>query len=115
MDKKKLGDRFNVGKLRWRNVPLFILRPVAEVGDKAEKREGNPTGKYPTYNYLKGLPILDTMDSLIRHLDEFMDPDQPDIDPEDGCHVLAKVAWNALVALYHIKTMPELDNRFKKD
>ena len=111
--KAKIGSRFNVGKLRWRNVPLFLFRPIVEVGDAAEKRIGNPTGKYPTFNFLKGLTALDTIDCLMRHLDAFMDPNQPDIDPEDGKHHLAKVAWNATVLLYHITTRPELDDRFK--
>ena len=54
------------------------------------------------------------MDSLMRHLDEFIDPEKPDIDPEDNCHVLAKIAWNALVCLYHIKKNPDLyDDRYK--
>ena len=108
------GLRYNQGKLRWRNFPLFLVRPLIEVGAAAEKREGNPTGKYPIFNFLQGLYALDCLDSLTRHLDEFEDPEKPDIDPEDGCHVLAKVAWNALVCLYHIKTNPEkYDNRWK--
>lgn len=107
------GFRYNKNKLRWRNFPLFLMRPLVEVGAAAEKIEGNPTGKYPTFNFLKGLSVLDTLDSLQRHLDEFIDPNIPDIDPEDGCHVLAKVAWNALVALYFVKTRPDLDDRYK--
>ena len=90
------------------------MRPLAEVGNASELRDGNPTGKYPTFNFLKGLSALDCMDSLTRHLDEFQDPNKPDIDPEDGCHVLAKVAWNALVCLHHIQNNPELyDDRYK--
>ena len=108
-----MGDRKNQNKLRWRNFPLFLMRPLVEVGAAAEKREGNSTGKYPTYNFLKGLYVSDTLDCLHRHLDAVMDPTQPDIDPEDNCHHLAKVAWNALVALYYIKTRPDLDDRFK--
>ena len=49
----------------------------------------------------------------MRHLDKFIDPNEPDLDPEDGKHHLAKVAWNALVLLYHIQTRPELDTRWK--
>jgi len=107
------GYRYNKNKLRWRNVPMFLLRPVVEVGAAAEKIDGNPTGKYPTYNYLQGLSVADCMDCLKRHLDAADDPNQPDIDPEDGKHHLAKVAWNALVALHYINTRPDLDDRFK--
>lgn len=108
-----MGERKNKGKIRWRNFPLFLFRPVVEVAAAAEKREGNPTGKYETFNFLKGLDGLDTLDSLMRHLDAYIDPDQPDIDPEDGKHHLAKVAWNALVLLYHTTKRPELDTRWK--
>jgi len=101
-----VGNRFNKNKLRWRNFPLFLVRPLVEIGHEGEN-------KYGTYNFLKGLSVSDTLDSLHRHLDAVMDPTQDDIDEEMQVHHLAAVAWNALVALYHIKTRPELDDRFK--
>lgn len=107
------GERKNANKLRWRNLPMFLIRPMVEVGAKAEKHEGNPEGKYETFNFLKGLRALDTIDSLKRHLDKFEDPTEPDIDEESKCHHLAHIAWNALVLLYMIKTRPELDDRWK--
>lgn len=102
----EVGKRYNKDKLRWRNFPMFLVRPLIEIGQMGEK-------KYGTYNFLKGLPTSDTLDCLHRHLDSFMDPNQPDIDKESGKSHLAHVAWNALVALYHIKTRPELDDRYK--
>ena len=108
-----LGERKNENKLRWRNFPLFLVRPLVEVGSKAEKHKGNPEGKYETFNFLKGLSVLDTIDSLTRHLDKLEDPTQPDIDEESQCHHLAHIAWNALVALYMIKTRADLDDRYK--
>ena len=101
-----LGNRFNKGKLRWRNIPMFLVRPLVKVGQFGEE-------KYGTYNFLKGLPVLDTVDSLHRHLDAFLDPNESDYDEESGCHHLAHLAWNSLVALYHLKNRPELDDRFK--
>jgi hypothetical protein len=100
------GNRFNNGKLRWRNFPLFLIRPLVEVGQQGE-------AKYGTYNFLKGLTVNDTLDSLKRHLDKFEDPSQSDIDEETNVNHLASVAWNALVALYMIKTRPDLDDRYK--
>lgn len=100
------GKRFNKGKLRWRNFPRFLVRPLIRVGQFGES-------KYTTFNFLKGLPTLDTLDSLERHLDKFLDPNQPDVDEESGCHHLAHVAWNALVALYMLETRPDLDDRYK--
>ncbi len=102
----EVGDRFNKGKLRWRNFPMFLMRPLVKIGHKGEE-------KYGTYNFLKGLPLSDTMDSLHRHLDAFMDPNQPDTDEESGQNHLAHVAWNALVAVYHMTVRPELDDRYK--
>lgn len=102
----KTGKRFNNGKLRWRNFPKFLVRPLIEVGQFGET-------KYETFNFLRGLTVLDCMDCADRHMDKFIDPSLPDIDGESKCHHLAHVAWNCLVALYMIKTRPELDDRYK--
>lgn len=102
----KIGNRNNKGKLRWRNIPPFLIKPLVEVGQMGEL-------KYGTYNFLNGLMLNDTMDSLQRHLDAFLDPAQSDIDEESGLNHLAHISWNALVALYHLNTRPELDDRFK--
>lgn len=101
-----LGERKNQNKLRWRNFPKFLIRPLIEVAHFGET-------KYTTFNFLKGQTVLDCMDSADRHMDKFIDPNQPDIDPESGCHHLAHCAWNCLVALYMIKTRPDLDDRYK--
>ena len=105
---KKLGKRYNKGKLRWRNVPLFLFRPIIKVGEFGES-------KYDTFNFLKGLPVNDILDSMKRHLDKFEDPEQSDYDEESKCHHLAHVAWNALVAVYVLYSRPELDDRYKGD
>ena len=41
----EVGNRYNDNKLRWRNFPLFLMRPLIEVGQQGEK-------KYGTYNFL---------------------------------------------------------------
>lgn len=100
------GNRFNNGKLRWRNIPLFLIRPLIEVGQFGEK-------KYGTYNFLKGLKVNDCIDALMRHLDAATDPMQPDLDAETQKHHLYSVAWNALVAAWMIENRPDLDDRLK--
>lgn len=105
------GFRDNKSKLRWRNFPTHLMEPLVEVGSHAELREGNPHGKYPTYNFLKGLSVSDTLDSLKRHLMKLDNPYVSDVDEETQCHHLAHIAWNALVALHFIKTRPDLDDR----
>ena len=97
--------RYNEGKLRWRNFPLFLFRPVAQVAHFGE-------GKYEMFNFLKGANINQYIDCMTRHLDAFEDPEQSDID-ESGANHLAHVAWNALVAIWVLEHMPDLDDRFK--
>ena len=85
---------------------MFLMRPLAKVGQYGE-------GKYDLYNYLKGAEQLEYHDCMLRHLDKFYDPTEPDMDEESGESHLAHVAWNALVALYMMEHKGELDNRFK--
>ena len=103
---KELADRKDNGKLRWRNFPPFMLRPLAQVAQFGE-------GKYATYNYLKGGSQNQYLDCMHRHLDSYEDPTQDDLDPESRISHLAHVAWNALVAIYMLENFPELDDRFK--
>jgi len=102
----KVGNRFNDDKVRWRNFPLWLLEDLMKVGAKGEY-------KYGTYNFLKGLYINDTLDSLKRHLMKFESPYLPDIDDESGLNHLYHIAWNALVAAHMMRTRPELDDRYK--
>lgn len=104
--KAPIGTRFTENKLRWRNFPLFLIRPLIEVGAAGE-------AKYGTYNFLKGQSVRNCMDSILRHFDSFEDPEQDDADSEMKVSHLAAIAWNALVAAYMIKTRPELDDRYK--
>ena len=105
--------RFNTNKLQWSTFPKFLFTPLIAVATFGAK-------KYSSFNFLKGLPVNACLDSLERHLEKLSDPDQSDYDmiDEDGKpgsteHHLAHVAWNALVALYMIKTRPDLDDRYK--
>lgn len=108
-----MGDRKNSGKLRWRNFPMWLMEPLAEVGAQAELTKDNPNGKYPTYNFLKGLSVSDNLDCIKRHLKSFESPYEPDVAEDSGINHLASIAWNALVALHFLKTRPELDDRYK--
>lgn len=105
---KKLADRLNQDKLRWRNFPMFMMRPLAQVAQYGE-------GKYSMYNFLKGGSQNQYLDCIKRHLDAYEDPTQDDLDPESRVSHLAHVAWNALVAIYMLEIHPELDDRFNID
>ena len=89
----ELAERFNQNKLRWRNFPMFLMRPLAEVAQYGE-------GKYSMYNFLKGGSQNQYLDSLKRHL-------------ESGLSHMYHIAWNALVCAYMLENHPELDDRFK--
>jgi hypothetical protein len=102
----KTGLRYNSNKLRWRNFPMFLMKPLIEVAQYGET-------KYATFNFLDGQTINDSMDSLKRHLESFESPYEPDEDSESKVNHLAHVAWNALVALHMLKTRKDLDDRWK--
>lgn len=99
------GTRYNKGKLRWRNVPMWLFKPVVEVGQFGEE-------KYYTFNFLKCFPVNDTLDSLKRHLEQFENPYVSDLDSESLKNHMAHVAWNALVILHTLDKHPELDDRY---
>lgn len=100
------GLRYNSNKLRWRNFPMFLMKPLIEVSQYGES-------KYDTFNFLKGQTMNDSLDSLKRHLDSFESPYESDNDSESQVNHLAHVAWNALVALHMLKTRKDLDDRYK--
>lgn len=102
----KTGLRYNQNKLRWRNFPMFLMKPLIEVAQYGET-------KYATYNFLDGMAMNDSLDSLKRHLEKFESPYEPDEDDESKINHLAHVAWNALVALHNLKTRADLDDRYR--
>jgi|GEM_PF-2971063 len=102
------GTRYNKGKLRWRNVPMWLFKPVVEVGQFGEE-------KYDTFNFLKCFPVNDTLDSLKRHLEQFENPYVSDLDAESLKSHMAHVAWNALVILHTLEKHPEMDDRYRAD
>lgn len=100
------GKRDNAEKLRWRNIPMFLLEPLIKVGQFGEK-------KYTTFNFLKGFPINDLLDCAKRHLSQFENPYEPDEDHESKQSHLCHAAWNLLIAAYVMKYLPQFDDRFK--
>ena len=102
------ADRFNTGKLRWRNMPMFLLKPLMEVAQYGE-------GKYDMFNYLKGGEQNQYLDCIKRHLEQYESPYEDDKDAESRVSHLAHVAWNALVAIHMLEKFPELDDRYKPE
>lgn len=97
------GLKFDNGKLQWHCMPKVILIPLVKVFIAGLK--------YGLYNCLKEFDNTDIRfsDALDRHLVECqMNPLA--IDPEDGCYHSAKVAWYALMRIYHAETYPKKED-----
>jgi hypothetical protein len=94
------GKKITEGKLKWHAMPLVMLEPLADVFQAG-------VGHYGKYNILKPFnnPDEDFYDSTIRHL-AACQINPLEIDPQDGCYHLAKVAFNALARLYHCSPQP---------
>jgi hypothetical protein len=86
---KEAALRFNKGKPPLRYLLVFgaAVREVAKVCAYGES-------KYEMYNFCKGAPRSENVDSLLRHLEAYWNGE--DYDTESGCHHLAHVSWNAL-------------------
>ncbi len=106
---KEQAMRDNKGKLRVSLVPPEAIRLLAGIYQAGTRR-------YPDNNWRKGQPVTQSLDSLLRHLLEFMDHTKSDLD--DGPkgtkqqHIV-QVAWNALTIAIDMEAHPELDDRYK--
>ncbi len=96
------GDRKNQGKLKWSLVPQSALIPMVRVLEFGAQ-------KYAPYNWMKGLSITETCESLKRHLDSFLEGE--DIDPESGISHIGHIQCNALFLSWMLQNRPDLDDR----
>ena len=71
--------------------------------------------KYARGDWLKGRPVMDTLDSALRHYcGEHGYLLGNANDKESGLPHLAHVAWNLLAVLAYLKIRPEMDDRAKR-
>lgn len=110
MEEKKTARRYNEGKRRWRNIPLYLFEPVIEVGEKGEIKYETPESP-GTLNYLNGLSVVATLDSIKRHLKSFESPHESDLDKESGLNHILHVAWNCIAMYETLLRHPEFDDR----
>lgn len=99
---KEQGLRFNDGKLRYDLLEPYAIEQLVKIFTMGSK-------KYEPNNWLKGLPWMDVVASLERHLAEFKKGD--DFDKESQLLHMAHVAWNAMAIVSYYKHRPEFDNR----
>jgi len=89
-------------KLRYDLIPPEPLARVAFVYTMGAR-------KYTDHNWRKGMAWSRVIGAAMRHLEAFRRG--VSIDPKDGQHVLASVAWCALTLMEYERTHPELDDR----
>lgn len=101
------AKRYNNGKLRWRNIPHFMLKGLVEVGQYGEQKYGE------TWNFLKGDSVSAVMESIMRHYEQLESPFESDFDKESGKLHAYHIAWNALYLAYILEHKSEFDDRYK--
>lgn len=98
--------RFNTGK------PMlsFVLEmPNACIGLAEVSKFG--AIKYARGNWRKGFPQMSIVDSLMRHLQAYINGE--DIDPESGLPHLYHVHWNSAALIENSVRHPDNDDRLK--
>ena len=101
------AKRYNKGKLRWRNIPHFMLKGLVEVGQYGEEKYEE------SWNFLKGQSVSAVMESLMRHFEQLESPFESDFDKESKKNHAYHIAWNALYIAYILEHKPEFDDRYK--
>lgn len=101
---KEQGLRYNKGKLRYDLLEPYAIEQLVKVFTRGAE-------KYEPGNWLKGMPWMDVIASLERHLAEFKKGS--DFDNETQILHMAHCAWNALAIVSYYKHRPEFDNRLQ--
>lgn len=101
---KEKGLRYNEGKPKMSLLPPIALEEVAKVLTYG-------ANKYAPYNWVKGLPLMEVLDSAERHISAWKKGE--DID-ESGCLHLAHAACNLLMMIELSTIHNNLDDRPKE-
>lgn len=96
--------RFNEGKVQWSLMDMDALEPMIRVLEFGAK-------KYSKYNWKKGLPVTQILDSLLRHIQAIMRKE--DIDEESKLPHVGHILANAMFLSYTLKNKPEMDDRLQ--
>jgi hypothetical protein len=105
---KQLGDRHNSGKPE---ISMVLEARHAIAGCARVLEFGKE--KYNRGNWRKGLPHLEVVDSLTRHLADYLAG--IDTDDESELPHVDHILCNALFLAELTRTHPELDERVKLD
>lgn len=102
---KGSGARYNGGKTRLDLIPLSTLKACADVFAYGER-------KYARWNWMKGMPWMAVIASLLRHLDAFQRGE--DIDPESGLPHLGHIMCNVVMLCHYADHYVDGDDRPKQ-
>lgn len=105
-DIEKGGVKNDADKLRFDLIPVRPLEQLAAVYTMGAK-------KYSDHNWRKGMRWGRVFGALLRHAFAWWRGER--LDPVDGQHHLASVAWCALSLMEYEDICPHLDDRIKKD
>jgi hypothetical protein len=100
-----LADRKNDGKVQLTLIPYEAQKQEALVMMFGAK-------KYSRDNWKKGLPFLSVCDSILRHVNAYIQGETND--PESGLPHMAHLRCNAAFLIEFGITHPELDDRKPK-
>lgn len=98
------GIRYNQGKIKWSLMDMDALEPMIRVLEFG-------ASKYSKYNWKKGLPVSEILDSMLRHIQAIMRKE--DIDEESNLPHVGHILANAMFLSYMLKNKPEMDDRLK--
>lgn len=103
IEENNQGDRYNEGKPRFSLVSPIAHEELAKVLTMGAQ-------KYAPYNWMKGLPYMEIIDSLERHVNAFKKGEN--MDKESGLHHMAHVMCNAMFLIEFIESgRDNLDDR----
>lgn len=99
---KTRGLRYNTKKLRYDLEPVFARNEMVKVLTKGAE-------KYAPRNWEKGMPWMEVLASMKRHIAAFEAGE--DYDPETGCLHMAHAMCNAAFITEYYKISPQYDDR----
>jgi len=98
VEAKEKANRHNNGKPQLSYIHLGCFTEAAKVMDFGAK-------KYGRGNWLKGQPLEQLIDSLLRHVAALQSGEH--IDPESGCHHIGHIQANAMFLGLWLKQQQE--------